>query len=157
MRCENTCTNSLPSGSSQVDTRRSSSCQLRMCSNISIDITRSNVPSGAKSFTSRVRTVRLVRSRRRASASIHSRWPPELDTPVICAAGYFSASHSDSDPQPQPRSRMRMPSRTWARSQVSASIASSASASVSVPGSHRQPEYLRRGPSISARNSAGSS
>ena len=94
---------------------------------------------------------------RAASASMNSRWPLELEIPVISAWGYCSASHSDSEPQPQPRSRMRIPSRTCARSQERASIASSEASSVVVPGSHRPPEYLRRGPSTSAKKSAGSS
>ncbi len=50
-----------------------------------------------------------------------------------------------------------MPSRMPARSQVSASIASSAAASDAMPGDHRQPEYLRRGPRNTPKNSAGSS
>ena len=50
-----------------------------------------------------------------------------------------------------------MPSAIPARAQVSASIVSSASASVSTPAGQKQPEYLRRGPSASPKNSGGSS
>ena len=83
-----TWTNALPlPGSSQPATRPSNACQLRMCSNISIDITRSNRPDGAKALTSAVTTSTFRNRRRSRSASIHCRCPAEFDTPTTDADG----------------------------------------------------------------------
>ena len=67
--------------------RRSSSFQLRMCSNISTESTRSTSRSRSKSFASAVTISTLPIPRLRASRSMCSRCGREYETPVTRAFG----------------------------------------------------------------------
>ena len=104
-----------------------------MCSNISMDTTRSKRPAGVQSLTSAVRTTRLPSPSSRARASMNRPWAAEFDTATTWLDGWRRAAHNANAPQPQPRSRMRMPSSRPARAADSSSIAVSAAARPSTP------------------------
>ena len=74
-----------------------------MCSNISIETTRSKRRSSTSSLTSAVTTSTLAGAR----ASIHSRCKREFETAVMRASG-TSAAKSANDPQPQPEVEDRL-------------------------------------------------
>ncbi len=58
-----------------------------MCSNISTETTRSNLPAGAKRFMSAVITVTLERPRLSARSSMNAFWLAELETAVTWLSG----------------------------------------------------------------------
>ena len=107
---------------------------MRMCSNISMDTTRSKRPAGAQSLTSAVRAVTLSSPNSLARASMNPPWAAEFDSATTRLDGWRRAAHRANAPQPQPRSRMRMPSSMPARAAVSSSIELSAAARSATPG-----------------------
>ena len=113
------CTNSRPSGFSQVRMRPSSGCQLAICSNISTETTRSKAPAGCKN-------IHVGGDDRQVGQPARPRLAFDVQ-PLRRGVGNrgdagsrdnCSAIHSDSEPQPQPSSSMSWPSfrPAWSRS-----------------------------------------
>ncbi len=82
----------------------------------------------------------------------------EFDTAVMRAFGNCSAIHKDSEPQPQPSSRIDWPSASaaWAASLGERDVLGFGQGLVAAGGRGKD-EYLRRGPSVSPKNSGGNS
>ena len=157
-RWQKTCMKKRPPGRSQSCTRANSARQLRMCSNISTDTTRSKRRRGSEIVhvggnDVDVRQARGARASRLDPGALRVRIGNGGDAAAPDSARPSTASASPSRSQFKDALSVARP----ARSAVTASARASASARSAMPSGHQAQLYLRCVPSTRPKNSAGTS